>query len=68
MRRSPGHPWEARGNGVVLVFLFPAGEGSCLVLETTLVDHEDIPTGLVRGSATDKVINALPGTMFDLRK
>lgn len=27
---------------------FPAGEGSCLVWETTLLDHRDIPTGCGR--------------------
>lgn len=27
---------------------FPAGEGSCLVWETTLLDHGDIPTGFGR--------------------
>ena len=28
------------------ISFFPAGEGSCLVLETTSLDHGDIPTGL----------------------
>ena len=41
-------------------------EGSCLVLETTLLDHGDIPTGFVRGSATGKVKRALPGNMVDV--
>lgn len=27
---------------------FPAGKGSCLVWETTLLDHGDIPTGFGR--------------------
>lgn len=27
---------------------FPAGEGNCLVWETTLPDHGDIPTGFGR--------------------
>ena len=65
----PGNLREARRNGLVLVLLFfPAGEGSCLVLETTSVDHGDIPTGFVRDSATGKVRNALPGAMVDVRK
>lgn len=47
--RAPGCPQERRGNGTVLVVLFfPAGEGSCLVWETTLLDHGDIPTGFGR--------------------
>ena len=29
---------------MVLVFVFlPAGEGNCLVLKTTLLDHGDLP-------------------------
>jgi len=41
-------PWEPRGNGTVSVFLFfPVKEGSCLVLETTWLDHRNIPTGFV---------------------
>ena len=40
---------EPRGDGTVLVFIFfLLGEGSCLVLETTSLDDEDIPTGFVR--------------------
>ena len=42
------------------------GEGSCFALETTLLDHGDIPTGFVRGSATGKVKSALPGNMVDV--
>ena len=34
-------------NGVGISF-FPTGQGSCLVLESSLLDHEDIPTGFVR--------------------
>ena len=42
-------PGEPRGNGTVLVFLFsPAGERNCLVLETTSLEHGNIPTGFVR--------------------
>ena len=38
-----------RGNGTVFfISFFPAGEGSCLVLETTSLDHGDIPKGFVR--------------------
>ena len=50
--RTSGHPWGTRGNPRGMVqfwyFLFAAGEGSCLVLETTSLDHGDIPTGLLR--------------------
>ena len=58
MRFSFASPWldpldlpgEPRGNGTVLVFLFfPAGDGNCLVLETTLLDHGEIATGFVPG-------------------
>ena len=42
---------------------FPAGEGSCLVLETTSLDHGDTHTGFVCGSATGKVKSALTGSM-----
>ena len=48
------------------ISFFPAGEGSCLVLETTSLDHGDILTGFVRGSGTGKVKSALPGTMVDV--
>ena len=30
------------------ISFFSAGEGSCLVLETTSLDHGDMPTGFVR--------------------
>ena len=30
------------------ISFFPAGEGSCLVLETASLDHRDIPMGFVR--------------------
>ena len=30
------------------ISVFPAGKGSCLVLETTSLDQGDIPTGFVR--------------------
>ena len=49
----PGNPREPRGNGIVLACLFLAAwEGSRLVLEKISLDHGDIPTGFVRGSAT----------------
>ena len=44
------------------------GMGSCLVLERTSLDHEDIPTGFVRGSATGKVKSALSGLMVHEQK
>ena len=48
------------GNDTDLLFVFPpAGKGSCLVLETTLPNRGDIPTGFVRGNATGKVKSAL---------
>ena len=47
---------------------FPAGEGICLVLDTTSHDHGDIPTGFVRGTAIGAVKNTLPGTMVDVWK
>ena len=69
--RPLGHPRGTHGNpwGIVQFwyFFFPAGEGSCLALEMTSLNHGDIPTGFVRGSATDKVKSA-PGTMVDMRK
>ena len=47
-------------------FFFPVREGSCLVLETALLDHGNIPMGFVRGSATGKVKSDLPDTMVDV--
>ena len=47
-------------------FFFPAGEGSCLVLETTSLNHGDIPTGFVLYSGTGKVKSALSGSMVDV--
>ena len=41
-------------------FFFPSGGGE--------LDHGDILTGFVRGSATGKVKSALPGTMVDVWK
>ena len=65
-------PWDTHGHpgrwySFCIAFL-PAREGSCLVLETTSLDHVDIPTGFVRGSATGKVKSALPGTIIDVWK
>ena len=59
----PREPTGTQGCGTVLVFFFPAGDGICLVLETTSQDHGDIPTGFVRGSGTGTVKNTLLGTM-----
>ena len=55
-----GHP------STVLVFFSPAGDGICLVLETTSQDHGDM--GFVPGSATGTVKNTLTGTMADVWK
>ena len=65
-----GTPTGSQGDWASFgISFFPAGgQGSCLVLEMTLVDHRDIPMGFVQGSATDKVKNALPGAMVDVRK
>ena len=64
-RDSPGEPM---GMVQFWYFFFPVGEGSCLVLETALLDHGNIPKGFARGSATGKVKSALPGTMVDVWK
>ena len=62
------NPQEPRGSGTVLVFpFFPTGEGSCLVLETTLLDLKNIPTGFVQGSGIGTVKSASPGTMVDVK-
>ena len=74
MGRPPGHPRGTHGNPGELtgtqgkwysfdISFFLAGEESCLTLETTSLDHGDIPTGLTRASATGKVKSALPGAM-----
>jgi len=45
-KTSPGNP------GAMVqfwYFFFPAGDGNCLVLETTLLDHGEIATGFVPG-------------------
>lgn len=48
MRHLQGNPWEHRGNGTVLVFLFfGVKEESFLVLETASPDHRDISTRFV---------------------
>lgn len=47
------------------VSFYPAGEGSCLVLETTSLDHGDVPSGYVRGSGTSEVKSA---SMVDVWK
>ena len=45
---SLGNPQEPREIGTVLVFFFPTGEGSCLVLKTASTDQRDIPPGFVQ--------------------
>ena len=49
--RPPGQPRRTHGNpgGIVqfVISFFPAGKGSCLVLETTYLYHRDIPPGFV---------------------
>ena len=70
-RGTTGEPTGGQPEGKWSSFDIPfflAGEGSCLVLKMTSVDHGDLPTGFVRGSATGKVKNALPGSMVDVRK
>ena len=66
MHLSFASPWvdprEPRENGTIFHFgisFFPTGEESCLVLETTLLDQGDIPTGFVRGSTPGKLNNKL---------
>ena len=53
--RPLGHPQGTHRNpgGTVQLwyFFFPVGEESCLVLETTRLDHGNIPTGFVRVSS-----------------
>ena len=45
---TPGEPTGRQGEWSSFgISFFPAGEGSCLVLETTSVDHGNIPTGFV---------------------
>ena len=73
MHLSFASPWvdprDTHGNPEGRVhfwyFFFPLREGSCLVLETTSLDHGNIPTGFVRGSGTGKVKSALSGSMVD---
>ena len=64
---TPGTPPGIQGGWYSFgISFFPAREGSCLVLETTPLDHGDIPTGFVRGSAISKAKSALLGTMVDV--
>ena len=66
-RDTPGEPTGTQGEwyGFGIPF-FPVGEESYLVLGTTSLDHGDIATGFVRGSATGKVKSALYGTIVDV--
>ena len=49
------HPWGTHGNPGGMVqfwhFFFLVGDERCLVLETTSLDHRNIPTGFVRVSS-----------------
>lgn len=66
---TPGEPMGSPGEWSRFgISFFPAGEGSWLVSEKTFMDHGDIPTGFVWGSATDEVKNASPGSMLDVKK
>ena len=48
-RDTPEEPTGTQGEWHSLdISLFPLGKGSCLVLETTSLDHGDIQTGFVR--------------------
>ena len=67
----PGEPTGTQGEWHSFgIYFFPAGEGFCLVLETTSQDHGDIPTGFVRGSATGTVKNTylVPWSMRENEK
>ena len=69
LRDTPEEPTGSQGGWYSFgISFFPAGEGSCLVLETTSLNHGETPTGFVRGSATAKVKNALLGPMVGVRK
>ena len=47
---TPEEPRGTQGGMVQFgISFFLAGEGSCLVLDTSSLDHGDIPTGFVRG-------------------
>ena len=66
-RDTPGEPTGIQGGWYSFgISFFPAREGSCLVLETTPLDHGDIHTGFVRGSTISKAKSALLGTMVDV--
>ena len=45
MGHGQGTQWDWYSFGISF---FPVGEGSCLVLEMTLLDHGDIPMGFVQ--------------------
>ena len=60
-RDTPEEPTSTQGGWYRFgISSFLAWKGTCLVLKTTSLDHGDIPTGFVRGSATGKVKSALP--------
>ena len=52
---TPGEPRGTQGGMVQFgICFFPAGEGNCLVLDTSSLNHGDIPTGFVRVSVAGK--------------
>lgn len=58
IRFPVGRPTGAQGEWYNFgISFFPTGEESCLVLETTLLDQGDIPTGFVRGSTPGELNN-----------
>ena len=66
-RDIPGEPMGTQGEWYSFgISFFSVGEGSCLILGTTSLDHGDIPTGFVRGSGTGKVKSASSGSMVNV--
>ena len=48
------------------ISFFPVGDGSCLVLETTSLDHGDIPTGFVGVLVSDIALKSFHAILFHL--
>ena len=73
---TPGEPRGSQGGMVQFgIYFFLAGEGSCLVLNTTSLDHRDIsrgyidiPTRFVRGSVTGKCFTWYHGRCVKMSK
>ena len=66
---TPRGPRRTQGGMVQFgISFFLAGEGSCLVLDTTLLDHGDIPTGFVRASVTGKCFTWYHGRCVKMSK